>query len=278
MTTSATRPSNIANGIAPGRQRWLKRGMPSPRSLLIVNPNTSTPITETIAALVRAQLGDRFALRTATAEFGFRYIASRAGIAVAGHAVLDAVAKALAHGERPDAILLACFGDPGFDALSEACDIPVVGFAEAGLRAAAALPGSFIAATRGDVWREVILELAQKLGVADNLASMETIDHLADDPIAIADFLGARAREVGASRVLMGGSGLIPMLDAIAAASTFPVLDAHRAAIDKAAHAAETPAGPRRPAPARVRVEGVSSALEQLFAGSGLALPVATQG
>jgi len=247
--------------------------METRRSLLIVNPNTSTPITGMIEARVRMQLGDRFTLRTATAEFGFRYIASRAGIAVAGHAVLDAVAKALADGDRPDAILLACFGDPGFEALSEMCDIPVVGFAEAGLQAAAVLPGSFIVATRGDVWREVLLELAQKLGIAGKLAGVETIDHLAGDPEGIAGFLAERAQTAGASRVLIGGSGLIPRLDAIVAASRVEVLDAHRAAIAKAARFAKAPVCARPTPPAAARVSGVSSHLEQLLASGGLALP-----
>ncbi|MGR4865233.1 aspartate/glutamate racemase family protein [Caulobacter sp. LARHSG274] len=249
--------------------------MEARRRLLIVNPNTSTPITETIEARVRAQLGDRFTLRTVTAAFGFRYIASRAGIAVAGHAVLDAVARALADSDRPDAILLACFGDPGFDAVSEVCDIPVVGFAEAGLHAVAALPGPFIAATRGEVWREVILELAQKLGVAGQLAGVETIDHLPDDPTQIAVFLETRAREAGASRVLVGGAGLIPRLGAIAAASRVPVLDAHHAAIDKVARCAESGERPGRRHPVAAQVAGLSGALEQLLAGSGLASPAA---
>jgi Asp/Glu/hydantoin racemase len=264
---------DVASAIAAGSKRGLQLAMEARRRLLIVNPNTSTAITETIEARVRAQLGDCFTLRTATAPFGFRYIASRAGIAVAGHAVLEAAAEALASGERPDAILLACFGDPGFDALSEICDMPVVGFAEAGLRAAAALPGAFIAATKGDVWHEVILELAQKLGVAGKLAGVETMDHLTDDPTQIAAFLAARAQAAGASRVLIGGAGLIPRLDAIAAASHVPVLDAHRAAIDKAARCAEAADRPPRPRPVAVQVGGVSGPLERLLANSGLALP-----
>ena len=275
MAPGFVRPVDGAAAIAAAGQAALQPAMEPRRSLLIVNPNTSAAITGTVEVRVRAQLGDRFALRTATAEFGFRYIASRAGIAVAGHAVLDAVAKALAEGERPDAILLACFGDPGFDALAEACDIPLVGFAEAGLHAAAALPGAFIVATRGDVWREVILELAQKLGVAGKLAGVETIDHLTDDPAQIADLLAARAKEAGASRVLIGGAGLIPRLSAIVAASHVPVLDAHRAAIDKVAHYAETGDRLGRSRPVAAQVEGVSSQLEQLLAGSGLALPTA---
>jgi Asp/Glu/hydantoin racemase len=179
----------------------------------------------------------------------------------------------LATGERPDAILLACFGDPGFAALSEACDMPVVGFAEAGLRAAAALPGAFIAVTRGGVWREVILELAQQLRVADKLAGVETIDHLTGDPTQIVDFLAARARETGASRILMGGAGLIPALDAIVAASEVPVLDAHHAAIDEVARCADGGGKSARPRPAATQVVGVSSPLEQFLAGSGLASP-----
>jgi len=249
--------------------------MESRRRLLIVNPNTSARITGMIEARVRLQLKDRFVLRTATAGFGFDYVASRAGIAVAGHAVLDAVAKALAEGDRPDAILLACFGDPGVDALAEACDMPAVGFAEAGLHAAAALPRPFIAATRGRVWREVILELAQKLGIAGHLAGVETIDHLTDDPTRIAAFLATRARETGARRVLMGGAGLIPNHDAIAAASEVPVLDAHRAAIEKLARCAEAAGASGRPRPDAVQVAGVSGPLEQLLARSGLALPAA---
>jgi allantoin racemase len=262
-----------AEAIAPSREDGPRSVMEARHSLLIVNPNTSPLITATIEGCVRSRLGDRFTLRTATAEFGFRYIASRAGIAVAGHAVLDAVAKALARGDRPDAILLACFGDPGFDALSEVCDIPVVGFAEAGLHAAAASPGPFIAVTRGGVWREVILELAQKLGVAGQLAAIETIDHLTDDPARIAAFLARRARETGARRVLMGGAGLIPRLDAIAAASEIPVLDAHRAAIDKLARCAEAPDRAGRARPTAVQAEGLSSPLERLLVSSGLASP-----
>jgi Asp/Glu/hydantoin racemase len=183
------------------------------------------------------------------------------------------VAEALASRERPDAILLACFGDPGFDALSEVCDMPVVGFAEAGLRAAAALPGVFIAVTKGEVWREVILELAQKLGVGGKLAGVETIDHLTDNPAQIAAFLTARAQAAGASQVLIGGAGLIPRLGAIAAASDIRVLDAHHAAIDKAARCAEAADRPARPGPVAVQVEGVSGPLERLLANSGLALP-----
>lgn len=241
--------------------------------LLIVNPNTSASITETVRALVHAELGDRFALKTATAEFGFPYIASRAAIAVAGHAVLDAVARALRGGYRPDVILLACFGDPGLQGLAEICGTPVVGFAEAGLEAASACPGSFIAATRGEVWREVIGELAQTLGFADKLAGVETIDALGDDPEAIAAFLTRRAKELGAARILIGGAGLIPTLDAIAAASGVAVLDAHRAAIAKAVRSAGAPGARGQAVSAPAQVTGLSAHLEQLLVTGGPGLP-----
>jgi hypothetical protein len=82
-----------------------------------------------------------------------------------------------------------------------------------------------------------------------------------------------RARETGAGRVLMGGAGLIPRLDAIAAASEIPVLDAHRAAIDKLARCVGAPDGPSRPRPAAVQAGGMSRPLERLLVRSGLASP-----
>jgi allantoin racemase len=202
-------------------------------SLLVVNPNTSLDVTRDIDALARATVGSAAVVRTVTATFGFGYIDSRVAIAVAAHAVLDVVARELAGGYDPDAIVLGCFGDPGIEALAEMTGVPVIGFAKAGLLAAAALPGSFLVATRGEVWHEVIAELAHKAGISGKIAAIVSIG-ADDDPDAIATFVDQRAREAGASRIVLGGAGLIPLLPHIAAAVTLPVLDPHREALRKA--------------------------------------------
>ena len=51
-----------------------------------------------------------------TGAFGPRYIASRVGYAIAGHAAVDAFANDTG---PKDAVVLACFGDPGLAALKE---------------------------------------------------------------------------------------------------------------------------------------------------------------
>ena len=92
----------------------------------------------------------------AAASFGAAYIGSRAGAAIAGHAVLDAYARHAESAGPPDAVVIACFGDPGLEALAEISGRPVVGFAEAGFRAAAALGGRFLVATNGAAWAEML--------------------------------------------------------------------------------------------------------------------------
>jgi len=50
-------------------------------------------------------------------------------VAIAAHGVLDAFASATADGTRFDAVVVACFGDPGIDALKELTSVPVLSFA-----------------------------------------------------------------------------------------------------------------------------------------------------
>lgn len=208
--------------------------------LLVINPNTSQRVSQSIDALVRQEAGETVDVQTVTASFGFRYISSRAAVAIAAHAVLDAAARAIADGAAPDAIILGCFGDPGLDAVAEMTGLPVVGFAEAGLLAAAVERGTFLVATRGAVWCEMLKELIDKLGLANRVAGVHSIEQPGDDIQGIAEFLAERARRMGAARIVLGGAGMIPSLPGIIAASAVPVLDPHRAGVRKAIRLATT--------------------------------------
>lgn len=209
--------------------------------LLVINPNTSTDVSQVIDTLVRDETAGAAKVQTVTAGFGFSYISTRVAVSIAAHAVLDAAAKALTEGAQPDAIVLACFGDPGREALAEMTGLPVIGFAEAGLLAAAALPGTSLVSTNGTVWCDMLDELVLKLGLGDKVAGIRSIETVADDTQAIADFLANEAAVLGAERVVLGGAGLIPSLPRIAAASRVPMLDPHRVAIGKALRLAAMP-------------------------------------
>jgi Asp/Glu/hydantoin racemase len=115
--------------------------------LLVINPNTSASITALAARHVRAAVGEDFEIATATGGFGCAYIESEACYAIAEHAALECFAE---HREECDAVLLACFGDPGLFALREVSRAPVVGLAEASMQAAAERGGRFAIVTGGE--------------------------------------------------------------------------------------------------------------------------------
>lgn len=202
--------------------------------LLVINPNTSIHVSKSIDSLVREVTAGAAEVRTVAADFGFTYISTRVAVSIAAHAVLDSAARAIAEQGMPDAILLACFGDPGREALAEMTGVPVIGFAEAGLLAAAAMPGTSLVATNGAVWCEMLAELVLKLGIGDRIAGVRSIEAVADSPRTIAEFLAGEATSLGAERVVLGGAGLIPSLPEITRLCRVAVLDPHREAIAKA--------------------------------------------
>jgi len=239
----------------------------SPR-LLVVNPNTSPRVTQLIETLVREEVGGVAEVRTVTASFGFRYIATRTAVAIAAHAVLDAVAGELSGGAPPDAILLGCFGDPGLEALTEMTGLPVIGFAEAGLLSAADKMKSFIVATNGTVWCEMLGELVQRLGLEGQVKGIHSIEAVADDPVAIARFLNDLARQADAEAIVLGGAGLIPTLPQVIAASALPIVDPHREAIRKAVRLATASTAGRPAALTGQDTIGLSAPLTRALEGN----------
>lgn len=233
--------------------------------ILLINPNTSAPITETIRRLAEAEIGADAVLTAVTAAFGARYIASRTSVAIAAHAVLDAYAEATANGTRFDAVIVACFGDPGIDALRELVSIPVIGFADGGLIAAAALPGRFAIATIGEVWRDMLTELALRRGFGAQLAGIILIEEAGRAPEIAGPQISAAARSLGVERVVIGGTGLIPVLDAIAVHVDVEVLDPHRVTLhDVLRMIGDAPPEPP-PGGGGAQYIGLSSALEGLL-------------
>jgi Asp/Glu/hydantoin racemase len=235
-------------------------------SILLINPNTSTDISATVQALAADQAGSTAEVRTVTAPFGARYISSAAAFVIAGHAVLDAYAQALAQGPRPDAVIVGCFGDPGIDGLREIADVPVLGFAESGIRQALEEPGAMVVATIGAAWRDILEGLARQRGLSERMAGVILIDQWVGDTDAAAREIDNAAHALKADRVVIGGTRLIPMLPAIARRMRTPVIDPHRAAVRDAIAVATSLVPPVKPyAVPAGQYGGLSPALEQML-------------
>jgi Asp/Glu/hydantoin racemase len=198
--------------------------------LLVLNPNTTSAITELVADHARAAVGEGFEIVTATGEFGCAYIASEACYAIAEHAALECFAE---HGEGCDGVLLACFGDPGLFALREVSQVPVVGLAEASMHAAAERGGRFAIVTGGERWKPMLERFAATLGFRDRLASVRTVPltggEIAGNPEAavamLASACAAAADEDGADEVILGGAGLAGLAERIQPRVWVPVFD-----------------------------------------------------
>ena len=202
------------------------------KRLLVINPNTSASVSALLQQHLQTQLDGALEVHTLTARFGAPYIASEATYAVAQHAVLDAWASAHAHGERPDAILIGCFGDPGLFALRDGAGVPVGGLAEAAF-ATAARHGRFAIVTGGERWRPMLDRLASSLGFSAALAGIHTVApsgaQLAQDPVGARSLLAEACREAAArfqaQAVILGGAGLAGMAADIAASVPVPLID-----------------------------------------------------
>ncbi|MBY0257896.1 aspartate/glutamate racemase family protein [Methylobacterium sp.] len=237
--------------------------------ILLINPNTTPSVTDLVADHVRSVAGAGITLVPATGRFGARYIASRAAVAIAGHAALDALAE---HVAGCDGVYLACFGDPGLAALREVSPVPVVGMADAACRAAASGGRHFAIVTGGALWEPMLTEFVAAIGLAERFAGVRAVaptgGEIAADPDAALGLLAAACRACaeadGAEAVILGGAALAGLAARIQPAVPVPVLCSVEAGT-RAVLAAAGGACPERGAPA-VASTGLAPALARLLA------------
>jgi Asp/Glu/hydantoin racemase len=201
-----------------------------PVRILVVNPNITEAVTAAMTDEARRHASADTRIVSTTAAFGTQYVATRPEAAIAGHAVLDAVASFT---EPVDAVIVAAFGDPGLAAAKELFDVPVVGITEAALLTAWAL-GRRIAivcmSPRLATWYR---ECAEEHGLAARVVAVRSL------PAAPGDLSRAReqARDAmatlcreavstdGAEVVIVGGGPLAGLARDLAPGADVPLLD-----------------------------------------------------
>jgi len=238
--------------------------------LLLINPNTTQSITDLVLKHAKRFAAKGTTLRAISGAFGPRYIASRIGYAIAGHAAVDALAND--KGAR-DAVVLACFGDPGLAALKEVSKVPVVGMAEASILQACAIGRRFSIVTGGERWKPMLEEFVAAQGLAARLASVRTVAptgaDIARNPKAAMALLArgcsACAREDGADVVILGGAGLAGLAAKLQGTVDVPLLDGVACAISMAEALAKQKPGRAGTPPAPVESVGLSKGLAKLI-------------
>lgn len=190
--------------------------------ILLVNPNMTQAMTDSMATVARRVAEGRAEIVPLTAPRGFPYIASLAEAQVAGAITLEMIAENL---DGIDAVVIAAFGDPGLGGAKQLFDLPVVGMAEAAVMTAAMLGERFSIVTFSPVMTRWYTDCVLATGLGGRFTGVRTPAlHEGDVGNAAQEKrsdLVALARQAvvqdGADVVILGGAplaGLAPEIDA----------------------------------------------------------------
>ena len=207
--------------------------------ILFLNPNTSTGVTDRLAAAARAAAAIGTEIVSATASRGVPYIATRAEATIGGAIALEMLADM--HGDV-DSAVIAAFGDPGLGGARELFSIPVIGLAEAGMLTACMLGRSFAIVTFSQALEPWYRECVEWHGMAARCAGVRalegrfgSIDHVQDEKEVLLVELATRAVvQDGADVIVLGGAPLAGLAPKVRDRISVPVVDCPAAAVKQA--------------------------------------------
>jgi allantoin racemase len=208
----------------------------SATKILIVNPNTTASMTETIGAAARAVAGPGTKISAVTSPMG---PASIEGFYDEAFAVPGLI-QALLQVPDADAGIIACFDDTGLDAARSAARFPVVGICEAALMTAGQVAKRIAVITTLPRSIVPLEELVRRYGFAKrarvtacNVAvlDLEKPGSGAEEKL---DAEIARALDKGAEAIVLGCAGMADLAATLSRKFGIPVIDGVAAAVKQA--------------------------------------------
>ncbi|ESW69065.1 Asp/Glu/hydantoin racemase [Mesorhizobium sp. L103C119B0] len=207
--------------------------------ILVVNPNTTASMTETIAAAARAVAGAGTEVIAVTSSMGPASIEGYYDEALAVPGLLMEIAA----GERAgaQAAIIACFDDTGLDAARAMASIPVIGICEAALSVASYIAQRFTVVTTTERSRVPVEGLVHRYGMAGR-ARVRAADipvlSLEDAASGAVEKLRAEiARAIAEDRaeaIVLGCAGMADLAHRLQQEFDLPVIDGVGAALKQA--------------------------------------------
>ena len=201
--------------------------------LLLINPNSTASMTAAIGATAAAVAGSGTVVEAVNPTGGPSSIESEDDERRCIPLLLDEVRKAAARpGDgRPDAYVIACFGDPGLDEVRRLVDVPVLGIAQAAMHAAALTAGDFSVVTSMSATVPRGWELAkaytpsQCLGVYASDIPVLTIDSDPSTVGPIGDHCEAALAADGSRAIVLGCAAMAKFAGPLTQRLGVPVID-----------------------------------------------------
>ncbi|PWC17837.1 allantoin racemase [Brenneria corticis] len=203
----------------------------------VINPNTSLPMTETIARAAREAASPNSEIVAVSPAQGAPSIESHFDEAVAAVGVLEQIKAGRAQGVSGHVI--ACFGDPGLLAARELAQGPVVGIAEAAMHMATLVATRFSIVTTLPRTLIIARHLLRQYGFEHHCAALHAIDL---PVLALEDGSGYAQQKVreyciqakrqdGSGAIVLGCGGMADLARELTHELRMPVIDGVGAAV-----------------------------------------------
>lgn len=204
--------------------------------ILLINPNTTASMTQAIAQAARAVAAPGTEIVAAQPSFGPASIECHYDEAFAAAGVAEQVRLG---GAAADAVVIACFGDPGLDAAREATAAPVLGIAEAAFHAASFLATRFSVVTTLTRTCVIAERLVQRYGFEAQCAGVHGTDIPVLDLEGAGEALVGQIEEAGraalardrSGAIVLGCAGMAPLCAELGGRLGVPVIDGVAAAV-----------------------------------------------
>ena len=181
--------------------------------ITVINPNTSREMTEHLEKELMKIKREETELEVTCPDKGPITIESAYDEALAIPPTLELVKKA---NKDSDAVILACFSDPGLEAAKEISDIPVVGIEESTFHLAAMLGNKFTILTTLKERIAAKEREVERFGMESSFASVRALEMTVAETDAkpektkkrIAEVAKSAMEEDGAEVFLLGCAGM----------------------------------------------------------------------
>jgi allantoin racemase len=199
--------------------------------ILVVNPNSTTSMTDKIVDAARAVAGPGVEIIGRTAKGAPASIEGHRDEALCLPGLLQAVAEAEAEGV--DGIVVACFDDPGIGACREIASGPVLGICEAAVKAASMVATSFSIVTTLPRSVPVIEHLVHRYGLSHQcrrVRSAEIAVLALEEPgsqarLKVRDEILRAIEQDRCEAVVLGCAGMADLTEWLSAETGIPVID-----------------------------------------------------
>ena len=205
--------------------------------LLLLNPNTSSAMTLGMTAAAQRVAAVGTTVVGCQPSFGPVSIESHFDDAFGAAGVAEQVR--LAQGEPFDAVVIACFGDPGLDAARELTSAPVLGIAEAAFHAASFVATGFSVVTTMTRTCVIAERLVHRYGFERSCRGIHgtdipvlALEHCGEDTVAQIEAAARHALAHDRSgAIVLGCGGMATLCQTLQRRLGVPVIDGVSAAV-----------------------------------------------